>query len=226
VLARVFEAAGLSTVQISLVREHSEKVKPPRALFCDFPFGLALGRPNEPEFQHRVLAQAFGLLERPAGPVLEEFPEPVVPAGGPRPGSLPSVRPPDPAFELTSLRGYYDRFVERQGRTAVGLAGVPSTRLRGLVRLLERYLAGEQLEPPERPPEVPLLQYLRYACDDLKAFYREAYLEQHPTAEGPELEAWFWQQTALGGLMIRVRDALVATDDPYARQIAFGISRV
>ena len=61
-LARVLEATELSTIQITLVREHTEKVKPPRALFGPFPYGLALGKPNDPEFQHRVLAQAFGLF--------------------------------------------------------------------------------------------------------------------------------------------------------------------
>jgi len=33
ILARIFEAAGLSTTSFSLVREHTEKIKPPRALF-------------------------------------------------------------------------------------------------------------------------------------------------------------------------------------------------
>ena len=42
-LARSLEAAGLSTTSISLVREHTEKVKPPRALWVPFPFGLAFG---------------------------------------------------------------------------------------------------------------------------------------------------------------------------------------
>ena len=39
VLARVFEEAGLTTVSIVLVREHAEKVKPPRALFIRYPDG-------------------------------------------------------------------------------------------------------------------------------------------------------------------------------------------
>ena len=225
-LARVLEAAGLSTVAISLVREHSEKQRPPRVLYCGFPFGLALGKPGDPGFQHRVLAQALGLLERSNGPVLEDFPDEIVPPNAPPADGRAADRPTDPAFELTTLRGYYDRFVERHGRTSVGLTGVPSTRLRGLVRLLERYAAGEEVEAPERPAEVPLLQYLRYASDDLKAFYREARLEQQPSAQGPELEAWFWQETAMGALLIRVRDRMVASDDPYARLIAFGISRV
>ena len=223
-LARVFEAAGLSTVQITLLKEHTDKLKPPRALFCDFPFGLALGKPNDPEFQHRVLAHAFGLLDRPSGPVLEEFPEAIVPPDAP--AAPLAERPPDPASELTELRGYYDRFVAEHGRTAVGLAGVPATRLRGLVRLLERYLAGEEVDPPERPPTVTVLQYLRYACDDLKAFYREARIQQQPEAQGPAIESWFWNETAMGDLVRRVRDRVKASGDPYADQIAYGISRV
>jgi len=39
VLARALETAGIATTSISMVREHMEKVKPPRALFVPFPFG-------------------------------------------------------------------------------------------------------------------------------------------------------------------------------------------
>lgn len=226
-LARVFEAAGLSTVQISLVRELTEKVRPPRALFCPFPYGLAFGKPGDPAFQHRVLARAFGLLERPGGPVLEEFPEEIVPAGGgAAPSGAPAEKPADVAFELTGLRGYYTRFVERHGRTAVGLSGVPQTRFRGLVRLLERYAAGEEVDAPERPADVTPLQYLRFVVDDLKAFYREARLEQVPDADGPAVETWFWYETAMGDLIRRVRDRMQAGRDPYARAVAYGIARV
>lgn len=223
-LARAFESAGLSTVQISLLREHTEKLRPPRALFCDFPFGRALGKPSDPEFQHRVLAQALGLLTRPSGPVLEDFPEPIVPASAvPAPAAPPTD---DPAFELSMLRGYYQQFVDRHGgRTAVGLAGVPATRLRGLVRLLQRYADGEEVDAPERRPDTPILQYLRYACDDLKAFYSEARLQQYPNAEGPAVEAWFWWETAAGALVRRVRDRMRDSGDPYAALIAFGVSR-
>ena len=228
-LARVFEATNLSTVQITLVKEHTEKVNPPRALFCAFPYGLALGKPNDADFQHRVLADAFALLDRPDGPVLEEFPEEIVPAAAQASGALTAgavERPADPAFELTSLRGYYSQFVERYGRTAVGLSGVPHTRFRGLVRLLEQYVADGRLDGMETPEDVTALQYVRYICDDLKAFYREARLAQDPDADGPRIEAWFWYETAMGDLIRRVRDRVKASDDPYAQAIAFGISRV
>jgi hypothetical protein len=61
VLARLFEAAGLSTVGIAMVREHVVKVKPPRMLFVPFPFGYAVGKPNDRQLQHRVLAATFDL---------------------------------------------------------------------------------------------------------------------------------------------------------------------
>ena len=223
-LARVFEAANLSTVQISLIKEHTQKVRPPRALYCGFPYGLALGKPNDPEYQHRVLAAAFSLLDGATGPVLEEFPEDIVPAT--TPAAPANERPADPAFELTGLRGYYTRFVERYGRTAVSLSGIPQTRFRGVVRLLEQYVADESLDGMEPPDGVTALQYLRYVCDDLKAFYREAYLAQYPTADGAQVEAWLWHETAMGDLIRRVRDRVKSSDDPYAQAIAFGISRV
>lgn len=223
-LARVFEAAKLSTTQISLIKEHTEKVRPPRALFCGFPYGLALGKPNDAEFQHRVLAAAFSLLERESGPILEEFPEDIAPAAAP--GTPAVERPADPAFELTALRGYYTQFVERYGRTAVGLSGVPQTRFRGIVRLLERYVADGELDEMAHPEDVTPLQSLRYLCDDLKAFYREARLAQHPDEDGQRVETWFWHETAMGDLIRRVRDRVKASDDPYAQVIAFGISRV
>jgi len=53
VLARVLEANGLATTSISMVREHTEKLKPPRALFVPFPFGHAFGKPVLGELRKR-----------------------------------------------------------------------------------------------------------------------------------------------------------------------------
>src|SRR5947209_10902152 len=77
VLARVFEEQGLVTTSISLVREHTEKVKPPRALFVPFPFGHPLGEANDPELQTRVMRAAFALLDESSGPALVDYPEDV-----------------------------------------------------------------------------------------------------------------------------------------------------
>ena len=72
-LARALEAEGIATTSISMVREHTEKVKPPRALFVPYPMGYPLGEPNNPALQHRVIAAALSLLKRNDVPVLEEF---------------------------------------------------------------------------------------------------------------------------------------------------------
>ena len=74
-IARVLEEAGLATTSISLVREHTERVKPPRALFVPFPFGHPLGKPDDPALQQRVIHAALALLDAPSWPVLVDYPE-------------------------------------------------------------------------------------------------------------------------------------------------------
>ena len=54
-MAHYIEEEGLATTQISLVRLHTEKIKPPRALWVPYELGRPLGQPNDPEFQKRVL---------------------------------------------------------------------------------------------------------------------------------------------------------------------------
>ena len=56
------EDEGIPTVGISLVREHSEKIRPPRALWVPFMLGRPLGAPDAPDFQRRVLRAALELL--------------------------------------------------------------------------------------------------------------------------------------------------------------------
>lgn len=114
-LARALEAAGIATTSISMVREHTEKTKPPRALFVPFPFGYALGRPNDPELQHRVLRAALDLLAEPAGPVLRDFPDDAEPGDQPpapvQASSIPATAgvPEDPALETTQMRRYHEQ---------------------------------------------------------------------------------------------------------------------
>ena len=73
-LQAAIERAGITTVSISLLREVTSTLKPPRALFVPYPMGCPLGEPNNVQLQHRVIAAALNLLERDDVPVLEEFP--------------------------------------------------------------------------------------------------------------------------------------------------------
>jgi hypothetical protein len=229
VLARVFEAAGLSTTSLAMVREHIAKVKAPRALFVPFPFGAALGKPNDPPLQHRVLAAAFELLQHPGGPVLVDFPEdeapvPLVQASAVRQREARALV--DPADEVTALRAFYERWVEEHdGRTAVGLCGIPQRRWRGVVRWLEAYARGEDTDLKERPTAVPLPQFVRYCIDDLKAFYYEARMVQRPEAAPDALHTWFWSETAMGQLIPTVAQRMNSADDPAVKAMAYGIAR-
>ena len=121
------EETGLPTTTLALVLEHAQRVKPPRALFVPFPYGYALGRPDDPAFQHRVIAAALGLFGATAGPVLAEFPEDgEAPARMLQASAVKTANTEgNPADELTAMRQYYERWVESHGgRTQVGVSGI------------------------------------------------------------------------------------------------------
>jgi hypothetical protein len=232
VLARALETEGIATTSISMVREHTEKIKPPRALFVPFPFGHALGRPDDPALQHRVLRAALDLLAEPTGPVLRDFPddaEPCVEPPAPAQASaiVPAAFVPDDlALETTQMRQYHEQWLARSGgRTAFGLSGVPATRFRGVVRFLQAFAAGEDADMAERPAELPLPSFIRYCADDWKALYFEGRLAMKPSATGDEVARWFWGETAAGQVLRRVRDRLDASDDPRFKAAAFGVAR-
>ena len=62
-IQRAVEAAGISTVSITLIKDITKKVKPPRALAVPYGFGHPLGEPNNPALQHAIIAEALELLE-------------------------------------------------------------------------------------------------------------------------------------------------------------------
>ena len=227
-LARCFEEAGISTTGIVFVKEHAERVKPPRMLWVPFAFGNALGLAGDPGLQHQVLRAALDLLDRREGPVLEEFPDDTAPeallqASAARSGDDPGL---DPADELTALRPYYERWVEKHdGRTSVGLCGVPQRRFRGVVRFLEGYAKGQRHDMKERPEGVPPPQYVRHCVDDLKAFYYEARMEQRPDSADAQVHEWFWGETALGQLIVRVANRMAESDDALTKAIPYGLAR-
>ena len=228
-LARVFEEHGISTLVVALVREHAEKVKPSRALFVSFPYGYPLGKPNDAEFQHRVLAATFDLLSSSKGPVLVDFPEETGTTDLPQASSITDPVDPikgDPANEVTALRAFYERWVESQGgRSAVGLSGIPQRRFRGMVRLMQGYARGEEVDMNERSEDVPLAQFIRYCVDDLKAFFLEARMSQRPDVEPPELHTWFWGETATGRMVAAIAEQMKSSGDAALEHIANGIAR-
>ena len=61
-IQREIERAGIPTIGISIVRNYSAKVKPPRTVFLRWPFGHPLGEPFNIAQQRTVLAEALQAL--------------------------------------------------------------------------------------------------------------------------------------------------------------------
>jgi hypothetical protein len=232
VLARVLEEHGIATTSISLVHEHTEAISPPRALWVPFPFGHALGRPDDPALQHRVLAAALDLLAASAGPVLADFPEDAEP-GDETPAPLQasavvaSARvPADAVAEATEvLRAHAAWLARHGGRTTFGLSGVAAERFPEVVEFLERFAAGTDGDLPGRPTGVSLPAFVRWAADDVKSLYHQSRLLAHPATSGTDVARWFWGDTAAGQLLRRVRERLDASEDKEWKAAAFGVAR-
>jgi D-proline reductase (dithiol) PrdB len=61
-IQREIERVGIATVGISIVRDYSEKVRPPRTVFLRWPFGHSLGEPGNRRQQRAVVFEALRAL--------------------------------------------------------------------------------------------------------------------------------------------------------------------
>lgn len=61
-IQREIEKVGIATIGISIVRDYTEKVSPPRTVFLRWPFGHPLGEPGNVKQQRAVLFEAFRAL--------------------------------------------------------------------------------------------------------------------------------------------------------------------
>ena len=201
------------TTGISLVRENAESMQPPRSLWVEFPLGRPLGKPNDAAFQLAVVRAALELLERPAGPVLEDYP---VGVGRVDPASAPACpvsfqRSEGDAgnwrsslgAELAELSPWYALSQRRrQGRTLVGVAGQTPEVLMGQL--------AELLDDARLPTEDPAA--FKAAIEDLKAFYLEAMSAQPGEYDAEQLRRTLWQETNFGAALIALHDQFVATE--------------
>jgi hypothetical protein len=213
VLAHVFEAAGLATVGISLVRGQAERVRAPRLLHCQFPLGRPLGRPGDPAFQHDVLRRAFALLPRVDVPVLVDHPEVIEddadqPAACPLPprfdaGLAPAVG------EARGLRAAYERQLARSGRTLVGRV-CDADGIEAVVDSFVRIAAGASHTEVGFDDHTVLA-----ASQDVRAYYEEAALALVDHVPGArQAESWFYRSTETGAVLRAARDALKAAGAP------------
>ena len=76
----MIEASNIPTVSITLLKEITRKVNPPRALFVDTPLGYPLGRAHDPALQNEITCHALSLLRVDDLPTLVDFPPTKLPA--------------------------------------------------------------------------------------------------------------------------------------------------
>jgi len=226
-LGHYLEEEGIATVAISLIRPQTEKTKPPRALWVPFELGRPLGPPNNRAFQKRVILAALRLLERQSGPVIiEDFPEDD-PRAKPDPAwrapVLPAASTDASADSLTArlqieielLSGAHRRWTAQHGRTTVGLSELS---LSDCAHYLAEWLRGKPATSPHAGFSAPLL--LRFAIDDVKAYYLEAGAAGAALPSSRQLGDWFWNETAAGGAMHALREIGLASEDERFRLIA------
>ena len=210
-LGHYLETEGVPTTQISLIREHTEIIRPPRALWVPFELGRPFGAPGNPAFQREVLLAALRLLESSEGPVLEDFPKEAPESGPDADQNLTGwacpvnfASPPGAdtdggrtlsAFlrEVADLKPWYGMSLAKRGRTTVGYFEPSSA-----VDLLGGFAFEGMSGSPRR--EFPLPVALRLAAQDLKAFYFEA-VTARPGSTAPgsaEFDDWFFRETVAG----------------------------
>lgn len=230
-MAHYMEQEGVPTTQISLVREHTEVIKPPRALWVPFELGRPLGVPGAPAFQKRVLLESLKLLEEPYGPILRDFTEdaPLTKEQVTILACPVSFRQEKTAAneteqlyldlknEIMSLLPWYQLSLKRRGRTTVGVSGIEITEIDNFIC---SFLQGKI--PANPHDDIPLPYALKLTADDLKAYYYEAMTAQ-PGQELPSSKSfsdWFWDQTAAGKVLLAVREICIASDDRLMQSIS------
>ena len=214
-LSHYLEDEGIATTQISLIKEHTQKMRPPRALWVSFPLGRPLGTPNDPEFQRDVLSQALNLLEEPEGPVLADYPHDIEDdQAGPAMPACPvdfSSRNQDLTdierllqkfeSEFNSMHTWHSIAVEQKGWTACGISGLSFEELNKLYADFITDTTDGLIKF-----EANLADTLRLAAEDLKSCYFEA-LSARPgqPTDAASLADWFWEDTYAAAVINEVR---------------------
>lgn len=226
----------VATTGVSLIREHAEGMKPPRSLFVPFPLGRPLGSPDQPDFQRDVLQTALQLLETATETVLADYPHDAPTSGDDPWACAVALAPPEPASESEALR---DQLIEeirqlapwhaesrkRRGRSTVGISGASLDQIEDLANLLADFATGEEPGDGEIDWNHPMPVRLKFASDDLRAFYHESATAQ-PGASYPtdaDLNDWLFNQTLLGTVLRQIVGLMRESDDRRVSGMVIGM---
>ena len=227
VLAYYFEAAGFSTVLVGFVREHIEAIKPPRALWLDFPMGRPFGKPNDPAYQTKIIRAGLALFDRSDGPVLEDFADTIAVLNGRMGYALPPeyVMTLDDIgdvdrllaqiqIEINELRPAYYAAVAERGRTTVGASELAIDEFAPFIAEFVR--GGKPKSPRKGMTPIPLLKLV---VEDLNAYYTETRTHRDNIDDFERLGKWFWEESKAGLLIMWLEAMSLEGEDKVLRQI-------
>lgn len=219
----------MATASISLIREQTERLRPPRALWVPFALGRPLGSASDPDFQKDVLRAALGMLETATEPTIEDYPVEAPDEAGPGQWACPINFPPSDdsslsarlATEVARLRPWALETRRTRGRTLFGASGAGPDDIDEVARVMgEMADSGNVSTLPESSIEwsleLPLV--LRHLADDLRTFYHEA-LAGQPGSRAPNHDAlneWIFSGTALGDVLTALADHLTVINTRLA----------
>lgn len=224
-LAHYIEGSGIPTAAIALIRPQAERISPPRALWVPFELGRPLGPPKNAGFQSSVLKALLSLFAQESDvPILRDYT-----------GDAPDVASDAlwrfPEFpensdvalgqqlktEIEFLSPFFHRATAESGRTTFGVSGLTMEQA-------EAYILGflESAWPTSPNARWHAAQALRFAVDDLKAYYLETAASVGGTASSTQLVDWFWDETAAGNVLMALRLNLLENGDDTAVDIAEG----
>ena len=241
-LSHYIEHGGTATTGVALIREHVAGMNVPRSLWVPFPLGRPLGSPDEPNFQRDVLRTSLELLETAEGPTVADYPHDA--PGSQEDGSwacavmLPEPEAVDEAEALSAqlieevrrLAPWHEETRRSRGRTSIGASGGGAGDVEAMASLLAEFATGGDPDPQAANGESPSWAHpmpalVKFAADDLRAFYHEAAVAQ-PGGRAPtdvDLNTWVFGQTLLGEVLQQAGDRFQSHEDPRVRGLVVGL---
>ena len=226
-LAHFFESYGFSTVLVGFVKEHIQAIKPPRALWLNFPMGRPLGKPNDAEYQKKVIRSAFSLFDSSSGPVLEDFPD-IIPVKNGRMGyALPvelvmkkneigdvDIILKEIENEIQDLKQAYDNAISDRGRTTVGASEMSISDFAPFIAI---FVKGDIPKSPRKG--LGTIPQLKLVVEDLQAYYTEAVTHRDGIDDFEKIGSWFWEKTKAGRLILSLEAVSLESENRVLRQI-------
>ena len=211
-LAHIFEAEGIATIALGSIKSQIEATAPPRGLWCDFPLGRPLGVPSDSEFQHRVLARAFELLDS-SEPIFAEYDVSIIDDETEVMACpMPPRHDPDlhPAIdEVNGLQPAYERSIAQYGNRIGAGRAIQADEITIAIAAFVKIAEGT----PWKEAGVPGIP--SRVSQDIRGYYETAALalsDHAPSAWAGT--RWFLDETEAGKVVMAARQAMADADEP------------